>query len=468
MDHQRITFTRKINSLSPFNKNKTVTNNSSPSKRYYNTKTTNSMNTRKYYEIVNNNNENEDYNRLLKEKNTIIQKLQNQINKLVEKSKERNQKIKVQQNIIDSLNDQIRQLKEELITKNLMIKQNQNIENKIFQLQKEYLDENNQSGNSFIYLESIKEYMDKLNNKDEEINKYKKQVKILTMKLKEREKEIINKNNNLKKNNRESGEDDISFLKKGFNDIIGKKAKSFKGKFHLKKNSYSILHKYSRLNDSKESNLYNNKLSYELNEDIEYNYAKLLENYKDLKVKYNYYYKISHNFKLKINSLNEERQKLIKNINVLSVKNNNLNKLLTKYTNNNNMISFTQSKNKQKIENLDKSITIQNKSKINNTVTNSNINNNNILILLDKQNGINQNQIKSGNNMNNSINNKDLYFNESERNQKLKINLIKNKNQTKMNIKKSNDLISDDEKEEENSKNKNINLLTKNDITKRK
>ena len=187
MEYRRIPLTRKTNSLSPFNKNISVTHNSSSSKnRHYTTKTTNSISTHNYNNMIDYNNESQEYKLLLKEKNTIIQKLQNHINKLSEKEKEKNQKIKVQQNIIDSLNVQIRQLTDELATKNIIIKQNQNIENKIFQLQKEYLDENNNSGNSFIYLESIKEYMNKLNSKDEEISIYKKQVKILSMKLKER------------------------------------------------------------------------------------------------------------------------------------------------------------------------------------------------------------------------------------------------------------------------------------------
>ena len=94
-----------------------------------------------------------------------------------------------------------------------MIKQNKNIEEKIYQLQKEYLDENNNSGNSFIYLESIKEYMNKLNSKEEEINMYKKQIKILTMKLKEKANEISKKNELLKKYVMYNREGSINLLK---------------------------------------------------------------------------------------------------------------------------------------------------------------------------------------------------------------------------------------------------------------
>ena len=79
MEYRRIPLTRKTNSLSPLYKNISATNHSSSSKnKNYTTKTTNSLSNHNYFKVDNMNNENEeDYNHLLKEKNTIIQKLQN-------------------------------------------------------------------------------------------------------------------------------------------------------------------------------------------------------------------------------------------------------------------------------------------------------------------------------------------------------------------------------------------------------
>ena len=303
MEYRRIQLSRKTNSLSPYKKNISVTNNSSSSKnKNYTTKTTNSLSTHNYYNIEKKN-ENDEYNYLLKEKNIIIQKLQNQINKLINNSNEKNQKIKVQQNIIDSLNEQIRQLTDELATKNLIIKQNKNIENKIFELQNEYLTDNSNSGNSLLYLESIRDYISKLTNKEEEINTYKKQIKLLNMKLNEKENEIIKKNELLKKYIIYYKERNINLLNNNNYDNLsqstGKKAKSLKNQnfdsdiFQLK-------------NDINHVNLYTNKYSNIIHDNNEFkrndsnlknNYIKLLDNYNELKKKYNYYYKISHNFK---------------------------------------------------------------------------------------------------------------------------------------------------------------------------
>ena len=257
-----IPLTRKTNSLSPLSKKRALTNNSysSSKNRNYTTKTT-SLTTHNYYNIENTSSKSDEFNfkfnNLLKEKNIVIQKLQNQINKSIYKSKEKSQKLIVQQNIIDSLKEQINQLKEELSTKNLMLKQNRNIENKIFQLQKEYLDEHNNSGNSIIYLESIKEYMNKLMAKEEEINGYKQRIKILTLKLKEKENEIIKKNELLKKY--------IMFAREGYTNLqtnsninenyesishsTGKKAKSLKSQ-NFSKMSSSIINSNYYMKDS--------------------------------------------------------------------------------------------------------------------------------------------------------------------------------------------------------------------------
>ena len=101
--------------------------------------------------------------------------------------------------MIESLKDSNKNLQEELVKKNIIIQQNQNIEKKIFHLQKEYLEESNNSiGNNFIYIQSLKEQMNKLNEKEEEIYNYKKSINILKLKLKERGKELIKKNKLLK------------------------------------------------------------------------------------------------------------------------------------------------------------------------------------------------------------------------------------------------------------------------------
>jgi uncharacterized coiled-coil DUF342 family protein len=281
-----IPLTRKTNSLSPLSRKRALTNNSysSSKNRNYTTKTT-SLNTHNYYNIENISNKSDEFNfkfnNLLKEKNIVIQKLQNQINKSMYKLKEKNQKLIVQQNIIDSLKEQINQLKEELSTKNLMLKQNRNIENKIFQLQKEYLDDHNNSGNSIIYLESIKEYMNKLMSKEEEITGYKQKIKFLSMKLKEKENEIIKKNDLLKKY--------IMFTREGYTNLqtnsnynenyenishsTGKKAKSLKNQ-NFSKMSSSIVNSNYHLKDSSEKedikhiNLHTNKYLTESSERI--------------------------------------------------------------------------------------------------------------------------------------------------------------------------------------------------------
>ena len=55
---------------------------------------------------------------------------------------------------------------------------------KIFHLQKEYLEESNNSfGNNFLYIQSFKEQMNKLNEKEEEINNYKRRINILKIKV---------------------------------------------------------------------------------------------------------------------------------------------------------------------------------------------------------------------------------------------------------------------------------------------
>ena len=193
--HVPILHKSKYNSISvsPYGKNISITYNSSSSK----TKNYNSIN--KITSSINNSEENDvnyKYEILLKEKNTLIQKLQNHIKKLSNKEEEKDKKIKIQKHMIESLKDSNKNLQEELVKKNIIIQQNQNIEKKIFHLQKEYLEEsNNNSANNFIYIQSIKEQMNKLNEKEQEINNYKKRITFLKLNLKEKENEIIKKNN---------------------------------------------------------------------------------------------------------------------------------------------------------------------------------------------------------------------------------------------------------------------------------
>ena len=157
-------------SVSPYGKNMSNVYNSSLNNhkiKNYNLKISNSLNTDEESD------NNYKFNILVKEKNTIIQKLQNQIKTLLYNGEEKDRKIKMQKHIIESLKEANKNLQEELNNKNIIIQQNQNIEKKIFNLQKEYLEEsNNSGGNNFIYIQSIKEYMNKLNEKEEEINKY--------------------------------------------------------------------------------------------------------------------------------------------------------------------------------------------------------------------------------------------------------------------------------------------------------
>jgi hypothetical protein len=129
MDYLRIptsykSYKTKSNSisLSPFGKNISNTYHSSSSnnnKNYnFNNKITSSIDNEEE------DNDNYKYELLLKEKNTIIQKLQNQIKKLIFKEEEKDKKIKMQKHIIESLKESNKNLQEELSKKNIIIQQN--------------------------------------------------------------------------------------------------------------------------------------------------------------------------------------------------------------------------------------------------------------------------------------------------------------------------------------------------------
>ena len=429
MEYNRIPISLKSKSnsisVSPYVKNTSITYNSSSSKNENN----NINNNMKLISSINYEEENDNnykYNILLKEKNTIIKKLQNQIKTLLYKDEEKDKKIKMQKHIIDCLKETNKKLQEELNKKNFIIQQNQNIEKKIFHLQKEYLEEsNNNSANNFIYIQSLKEQMNKLNEKEQEINNYKKRITFLKLNLKEKENELIKKNNLLNQymvyNRNKSGSVFNSNNSNQKYDRIsistGKRPKSVKNynSSEINNNNFKLKAELNQFN------IRTNNPSLELNENIFYknrhnnvnntnnnSYNKLLENYKDIKTKCNYYYKLAHHLKSKNNKLNEDIKKLMKDINLLNNSNINLKRIL--------------SKNKIEQEKA-------NKAKSKNIKTNKN----NTHLLL------------------NTNNNNDIYFNEIDRlsnsnnNKNILNRRISNVNNIK--VKTSIELISDDEKE---------------------
>ena len=318
-----ISYKSNVNStsVSPFGKNISITFNSSSNKNNnYNNKITSSID-----EDEENDNDYK-YNILLKEKNTIIQKLQNQINKLLFKEEEKEKKIIMQKHIIESLKESNKNLQEELNKKNIIIQQNQNIDKKIFHLQKEYLEESNNSiGNNFLYIQSLKEQMNKLLEKEEEINNYKKQINYLKLNLKQKVDELNHKNKLLIKyiSHQRNKSVNLNKVQDNYEKIsisTGKRAKSMKNyNTNIKNRNNNLKEDLRQVNIRTKKNNINNENS---------NYNKLLENYNDIKTKCNYYYKLAHHLKSKNNKLNEEIQKLIIDKNILNNNNINLRKLL--------------------------------------------------------------------------------------------------------------------------------------------
>ena len=323
-----ISYKSNVNStsVSPFGKNISITFNSSSNKNNnYNNKITSSID-----EDEENDNDYK-YNILLKEKNTIIQKLQNQINKLLFKEEEKEKKIIMQKHIIESLKESNKNLQEELNKKNIIIQQNQNIDKKIFHLQKEYLEESNNSiGNNFLYIQSLKEQMNKLLEKEEEINNYKKQINYLKLNLKQKVDELNHKNKLLIKyiSHQRNKSVNLNKAQDNYEKIsisTGKRAKSMKNyNTNIKNRNNNLKEDLRQVNIRTKKNNINNENS---------NYNKLLENYNDIKTKCNYYYKLAHHLKSKNNKLNEEIQKLIIDKNILNNNNINLRKLLERQKN---------------------------------------------------------------------------------------------------------------------------------------
>ena len=323
-----ISYKSNVNStsVSPFGKNISITFNSSSNKNNnYNNKITSSID-----EDEENDNDYK-YNILLKEKNTIIQKLQNQINKLLFKEEEKEKKIIMQKHIIESLKESNKNLQEELNKKNIIIQQNQNIDKKIFHLQKEYLEESNNSiGNNFLYIQSLKEQMNKLLEKEEEINNYKKQINYLKLNLKQKVDELNHKNKLLIKyiSHQRNKSVNLNKVQDNYEKIsisTEKRAKSMKNyNTNIKNRNNNLKEDLRQVNIRTNKNNINNENS---------NYNKLLENYNDIKTKCNYYYKLAHHLKSKNNKLNEEIQKLIIDKNILNNNNINLRKLLERQKN---------------------------------------------------------------------------------------------------------------------------------------
>ena len=237
----------------------------------------------------------------------------------------------MQKHIIESLKESNKNLQEELSKKNIIIQQNQNIDKKIFHLQKEYLEESNNSiGNNFLYIQSLKEQMNKLLEKEEEINNYKKQINYLKLKKKQKVDELNHKNKLLIKyiSHQRNKSVNLNKVQDNYEKIsisTGKRAKSMKNyNTNIKNRNNNLKEDLRQVNIRTNKNNINNENS---------NYNKLLENYNDIKTKCNYYYKLAHHLKSKNNKLNEEIQKLIIDKNILNNNNINLRKLLERQKN---------------------------------------------------------------------------------------------------------------------------------------
>ena len=147
-------------------------------------------------------------NILIKEKNEVIHNLQNQINKYIIKLKESLKKINIQNNIINSLKSQNMQLNNDILRKKNIIKQNEDIDFKISKLRKDaeksrdkILNENfNESKkNNFILYNKLNIMSKELVEKNEEIKKIRNKNELLIKMGKDYENKINNKNNMINK-----------------------------------------------------------------------------------------------------------------------------------------------------------------------------------------------------------------------------------------------------------------------------
>ncbi len=165
------------------------------------------------YNFLNYTTKNTDDNNIIKEKNIIINNLQNQINKYILKIKENNKKINLQEQMINSLKDQNKQLNNDLIRKKNIIEQNEEIDYKITKLKKDVEksrdkklnDEFNESKrHNFILNNKINSYKQVIKEKNDIINKLNIKNESLLKIIKDNEMILKNKNYEINKLNEEN------------------------------------------------------------------------------------------------------------------------------------------------------------------------------------------------------------------------------------------------------------------------
>ena len=153
------------------------------------------------YKVLNYKNQNLD--NIIKEKNTLINSLQNQISNYILRAKESLKKTNIQEQIIISLKEQIKQLNSDLLRKKNMIEQNEDIDYKISKLKKDVEksrdkklndDYNESKRHNFVLNNKINNLKNELKEKHNLINRLKLQNENLIKKLKDNE-FVINKKN---------------------------------------------------------------------------------------------------------------------------------------------------------------------------------------------------------------------------------------------------------------------------------
>ena len=239
-------------------------------------------------------NQNQINDNLIKEKNVVINNLQNQIKKYVIKLKESMKQINIQKQIITSLKSQNKQLNDENHRKSNIIKQNEDINIKITKLkidaekskEKKLKDNFDESRRNHHMLDNkMNNFKKELNEKDEEIKRYKTKNDYLTKLLNDNEEKLNLKNLQINKLN-----EDNFLIKNKLNE--------------LQNNFYALLQKTNNLN-----NINNFQYDNEMNNDFSNEKNKLLE----IKIK---------------NCYNEIKTKNM-NINILNEKNQLLNSLMS-------------------------------------------------------------------------------------------------------------------------------------------
>ena len=364
------------------------------------------------YNVLNYPNQTNISDNLLKEKNLLIQNLQNQINKYLLKLKECTKKINIQNQTIISLKSQNKQLNNENTRKNKIIKQNEDIDYKISKLRKDAEksrekilneDYSESKRNNYILNNKIKNIKKELQEKEESVKNMKLKNDYLVKLIKDNEENLKNKISQINKLN----EENIS-LKQKYNEI---------------QNNFNNL--LIQVNNYENFDNNPNQMKQEFN--AEFN--NIINNKKSED------YKI---MEMKIKSCQNEINSKNMNINILTEQNQFLNSLLSQK---NEIINNLQ---KEKI-NLNKSLS---------NITSKNMELNKILnqkhgdIIQFQTTLIDQEKI---------INNLKEYINKLKTSQKNNIKNIKN-------ITDSYNLISDDENEGENKNNNNNSNKNKNQL----